>query len=295
MILVTGATGVSGSLIIREFARQNAQVRALVRNSAKVRAIEAFPTVEVVEGNMLQPETLGAALDNVDRVLMISSAGERMLETQCTFIDSARKAGVRHIVKLSGRGAGVGSNIKPFRTVRLHNEVEQYLEGSGLAWTHLRPSQFMQFYFPGATAMNLTANMLSLPMENARLAPVDIEDIAKIAFALLHSEGHEGKSYEITGPEALTMAEVAKQISQVTGRTVEYVNITLEEYRRAMLAVGAPPERADGFVELWSDRRRGNAESKVDLGTHETFGVHPTTFAEFVHRTAAVFRGESMP
>src|SRR5690242_15075049 len=107
MILVTGATGVSGSLIIREFAQQNAQVRALVRNRAKARAIEAFPTVEVVEGNMLQPETLGAALDNVDRVLMISAAGERMLETQSTFIDAARKAGVRHIVKLSGRGAGI--------------------------------------------------------------------------------------------------------------------------------------------------------------------------------------------
>jgi len=142
--------------------------------------------------------------------------------------------------------------------------------------------------------MNLIANTLSLPMENAKLSPVDIEDIAKVAFALLHSKGHEGKSYDMTGPEALTMAEVAERISQATGRTIEYVNITLEEYRRAVLAAGASPERANGFVELWSERRK-YAESRVDLGTHEAFGVHPTTFAEFARRNAAVFRGESMP
>ena len=286
MILVTGATGVSGSFIIREFARQNTQVRALVRSRAKARAIEAFPTMEIVEGNMLWPETLGAALDGVDRVLMISSAAEQMLETQCTFIDAAKSAGVRHIIKLSGKGSGIGYNTKLFRTVRLHEEIERYLEGSGLAWTHLRPSQFMQFYFPGAPAMNFTANTLSLPMENAKLSPVDIEDIANVAFALLHSEGHEGKSYEMTGPEALTMAEVAEQVSQATGRTIEYVNITLEEYRRAILAAGTSPERADGFVEIWSERRRCG-ESRVDLRAHETFGVSPTTFAEFARRNAA--------
>jgi nucleoside-diphosphate-sugar epimerase len=129
-------------------------------------------------------------------------------------------------------------------------------------------------------------------MENARLSPVDIEDIAKVAFALLRSSGHEGKSYDMTGPEALTMAEIAEQISQATGRTIEYVNITLEEYRRAVLAAGASPERADGFVELWSERRKCS-ESRVYLGTHEAFGVQPTTFAEFALRNAAVFRGES--
>jgi uncharacterized protein YbjT (DUF2867 family) len=171
MILVTGATGVSGSLVVREFARQHAPVRALVRNRAKARAFEAFPTVEVVEGNMLEPSTLEAALDNVDRVLLISSAAERLRETQCTFIDAARKAGVRHIVKFSGKDSGAGFNSKNFRTTRLHEEIERYLEGSGLAWTHLRPSQFMQFYFPGAPAMNLTSDTLALPMENARLSP----------------------------------------------------------------------------------------------------------------------------
>jgi uncharacterized protein YbjT (DUF2867 family) len=252
---------------------------------------ETLSTVEVVEGDMLRPEVLGAALEGVERVLMISSAGERLFETQRTFIDASKKAGVRHIVKFSGAEAGIGFNPKHFRTTRLHEEIERYLERSGLAWTHLRPSQFMQFYFPSAPAMNLTANALSLPMGNARLSPVDVEDIAKIAFKLLHNGGHESRSYNITGPESLTMTEFAERISQAAGKAIQYVDITLEEYRRAMLVAGASPERVDAFVELWSERRK-YSKSKIDLSTHEAFGVQPTTFAEFASRNAAVFRGE---
>jgi len=289
MILVTGATGVSGSIVIREFARQQVPVRALVRNRAKAHIFDALPSVEVVEGNMLQPETLGAALDGVERVLMISSAAERMVDTQTTFIEASKRAGVRHIVKFSGAEASVGFNSANFRTAQAHENIERYLEASGLAWTHLRPSQFMQFYFPGAPAMHLTADALSLPMANATLAPVAIEDIAKIAFRLLHNGGHENKSYDITGPEALTMTEVAAHISRAIGRDIRYIDVTLEEYRQAMLATGAAPERVEAFAELWGERR-ACGESRVNLSTHETFGVRPTTFAEFASRNAAMFR-----
>jgi uncharacterized protein YbjT (DUF2867 family) len=128
-------------------------------------------------------------------------------------------------------------------------------------------------------------------MGNARLSPVDVEDIAKIAFKLLRNGGHESRSYNITGPESLTMTEFAERISQAAGKAIQYVDITLEEYRRAMLVAGASPERVDAFVELWSERRK-YSESKIDLSTHEAFGVQPTTFAEFASRNAAVFRGE---
>jgi uncharacterized protein YbjT (DUF2867 family) len=293
MILLTGATGLSGSAVIREFARQKAPVRALIRNRTKAHVFEALPTVEVVEGDMLRPETLEAALVGVERVLMISSAAERMQETQCTFIDAAKKAGVRHIVKFSGREASIGFDPTKFRTQRQHDVIERYLEESGLSWTHLRPCQFMQFYFPEAPAMLLSADTLSLPMENARLSPVDTQDIAKIAFKLLRDGGHEGETFDITGPESLTMAEVAERISQATGRIVRYVNLMLEEYRSKVLTAGASPERADAFVELWSERRKCST-SRVDLDTHRMFGVQPTTFVEFAHRNAAVFRGESL-
>jgi uncharacterized protein YbjT (DUF2867 family) len=295
MILVTGATGLSGSAVIREFARQNSPVRALVRSRAKARAFETFSAVEVVEGDMLRPETLEAALDGVDRVLMISSARERMLQTQCMFIDACKEAGVRHIVKFSGKESGVGFNPKNFGSTWEHEHIEDYLERSGLAWTHLRPSQFMQFYLPQApTGVDIAENALLLPMENARLSPVDIEDIAKVAFALLRSSGHEGKSYDMTGPEALTMTEVTERISQAIGKTIRYINITLEEKKQAWLAAGIPPERVGTVGEVLVERRKWS-ESRVYLDTHKAFGVQPTTFAEFARRNAAVFRGESMP
>jgi uncharacterized protein YbjT (DUF2867 family) len=293
MILVTGATGLSGSAVIREFARHKTPVRALVRSRAKARAFQTLPTVEVVEGDMLRPKTLGAALQEVDRVLMISSARERMLETQCTFIDASKEAGVRHLIKFSGAESGVGFNPEKFRSTREHEQIEDYLEGSGVAWTHLRPSQFMQFYLPGTpTGLDVAENALILPMESAKLSPVDVQDIAKVAFALLRNGGHEAKSYDMTGPEALTMTDAAERISRAIGKTVRYVNVTLEEKRRTLLATGMPPERTDALNELFSERRKCS-ESRVYLGTHETFGVQPTTFAEFARRNAAAFRGES--
>jgi nucleoside-diphosphate-sugar epimerase len=120
MIVVTGATGLSGSIVIREFARHKTPLRALVRNRARARALETLATVEFVEADMLRPETLGAALDGVDRVLMISSPDPQMVETQCTFIDASKKASVRHIVKFSGAESGVGFNPKAFRFTRMH-------------------------------------------------------------------------------------------------------------------------------------------------------------------------------
>jgi uncharacterized protein YbjT (DUF2867 family) len=292
MILITGATGLSGSAVVREFARQKKPVRVLVRSRAKARAFDEFATVEIVEGDMLRPETLGAALHDVDRVLMISSARERLLETQCTFIDASKKAGVRHIFKFSGQESGIGFNAQNFRSTREHEEIERYLERSGLVWTHLRPSQFMQFYLPGTpTGLDLSKNALVLPMENAKLSPVDVEDIAKVAFALLNSKGHEASSYEMTGPEALTMSDVAEKLSQAIGTPFRYINITLEEKRQASLAAGIPPERADTLNELFSERRKCS-ESRVHLSTHSAFGIHPTTFGEFARRNAAAFFGE---
>jgi len=291
MILVTGATGLSGSIVIREFARQTTPVRALVRTRAKSRALETLPTVALVEGDMLRPETLAAALHSVDRVLMISSSDPRMVETQCTFIDACKKAGIKHVVKFSGAESGIGFDPGKFRFVRMHEEIERYLERSGLAWTHLRPSQFMQVYLREAPTI-VAENVLYLPMDNARLSPVDIEDIARVAFAVLHNEGHEGKSYDMTGPEALTMTEIAERVSRALGKTVRYVNVAPEEKRRALLAAGTPPERADALDELFAERRR-RPESRVHLATHQAFGIRPTTFAEFVRRNADIFRGES--
>jgi uncharacterized protein YbjT (DUF2867 family) len=291
MILVTGAAGLSGSIIVREFAKQQIQAKALVRSRSKAAWIKELPSLQLVEGDMGQPGTLGGALRGVDRVLMLSSSDERMVETQCTFIEACRQAGVKHVVKMSGKESAVGFDPERFRFTRMHNQIEDYLEESGISWTHLRPSQFMQVYFREVATI-VAENAFFLPMEEARLAPIDIEDIAKIAASVFLSAGHEAKSYDMTGPEVLTMAQIADYISAAIGKTVRYVNVTPEEKRRALVEAGMPRERADAMDELFAERRR-NPESQVNLNPHRTFGIHPTTFAEFAHRNAHVFRGRT--
>jgi uncharacterized protein YbjT (DUF2867 family) len=291
MILVTGATGRPGSAVIREFVRHGTQVRALARDPAKAEALHGLPGVDVAFGDMLAPETLRGALAGVDRVLMISGAGPQMLETQCTFIDAANRAGVAHIVKFSGQDSIDGFDPERFRSTRSHEQIQRYLVGSPTSWTILRPSQFMQVYFE-ETPTIVERGELRLPLGEATLAPVDIADIAKVAYQVLTTPGHRNRSYTMTGPEALTMTEVAERISAAIGKSVRYVDVSSKDKLREWLSAGYPPQRALAFSQLFDERRR-LGRSTVDLSTHQRFGITPTTFAQFARRNSAIFRGEA--
>jgi uncharacterized protein YbjT (DUF2867 family) len=290
MILVTGATGRNGQELLRRLSAQGSAVRALVRNPAKAEAIAALPHVEIVQGDMAHPETLAVGLRDIDRAMLISSSDPMMLDVQANFIDAARKAGVKHIVKLSGIMPELNS---AFRFARMHGEIEKRLEASGMAFTHLRAGEFMPAYF--RQVPNITAKgAMFLPMEDARIASIDVGDIAEIAARVLTSSGHEGKTYPLTGPEALTMTEVAEKLSAATGKTIRYVNVPPDAARQAQLAAGMPPYLADALFELFAERRNGK-EAKVWPDAQALLGRLPTSFDEFAGRNAAVFRGEALP
>jgi uncharacterized protein YbjT (DUF2867 family) len=219
--------------------------------------------------------------------MLISSSEPTMLEVQSTFIDAAREAGVRHVVKLSGIIPELDS---PFRFARMHAEIEQRLEASGMAYTHLRAGEFMPSYFRQVPSI-VARGVMALPMGDARIASVDVGDLAEVAIAVLTTSGHEGKIYPLTGPEALTMGEVAEKLSAATGKTIRYVDVPPEEARQARLAAGMPPYLAEGLDELFAERRNGK-ESTVWPTIEEVFGLKPTTFDEFASRNAAIFRGD---
>ena len=290
MILVTGATGLNGKELLRVLSASGVAVRALVRNPAKAEAIAALPNVDVVQGDMAHPETLAAGLRGVDRAMLISSSDPMMLDVQTNFIDAARKAGVKHIVKLSGIMPELDS---AFRFARMHGEIEKRLEASGMAFTHLRAGEFMPAYF--RQIPNITAKgAMFLPMEDASIASIDVGDIAEIAAKVLTGSGHEGKTYPLTGPQALTMTEVAEKLSTATGKTIRYVNVPPEAARQAQLAAGMPPYLADALFELFAERRNGK-EATVWPNAQALLGRLPTSFDEFAKRNAAVFRGEALP
>jgi len=290
MILVTGATGLNGGELVHRLSSKRVPVRALVRSRARAEALSALPGVDLAEGDMARPETLAGALRGVDRAMLISSSDPAMLEVQSNFIAAAAAAGVRHIVKLSGIMPELDS---PFRFARMHGEIERRLEASGIAFTHLRAGEFMHAYFRQVPSI-VAKGALLLPMENARIASIDVGDIAEVAAAVLTSPGHEGKTYPLTGPEALSMADIAERLSHATGKSIRYVNVPPEDAKRAQLAAGVPPYLADALAELFAERRKGK-EAQV-YPTVQTILARPATrFDAFAARHAAVFRGEQSP
>ena len=162
-----------------------------------------------------------------------------------------------------------------------------------MAYTHLRAGEFMPAYFR-QVPMIVGKGAMFLPMEDARIASIDVGDIAEIAVRVLTGSGHEGKTYPLTGPEALTMTEVAAKLSAATGKPIRYVNVPPEDARQAQLAAGMPPYLADALFELFAERRNGQ-EGKVWPDAATLLGRPPTSFDEFAGRNAAVFRGEAPP
>lgn len=166
-------------------------------------------------------------------------AAERMLETQSTFIDAAQEGWRALVLKqalvLIRRNRAISWRVRVSMGTPASQPIHAVLS-------------------PGSASDASESLAFSIGRESTRPSPVDSENIAKATFAILHSEGHEGKIYDMTGPESLTMAEIVERISQATGKAIRYINRTMEEYRRAMLAAGASPERADAFVELWRER-----------------------------------------
>src|SRR5262249_4007817 len=125
-----------------------------------------------------------------------------------------------------------------------------------MAFTHLRAGEFFTAYFRQVRSI-LATGALMLPMEDARIASIDIGDIAEVAATILTGAGHEGKIYPLTGPEALSMADVAEKLSVATGKPTQYVNVAPEDARSANLANDMPPYMADALFELFAERRKG--------------------------------------
>jgi uncharacterized protein YbjT (DUF2867 family) len=288
-VLITGASGLSGKIIVNEFIKQNVPLRILVRNKEKVKHLLPYQNLEVFEGDLLKPETYKNALIGINKVLLISSAVERMTETQQTFIDAAKANDVPHVIKFSGADSGIGFLSHKFIAQKEHEDIEDYLICSGVNWTIIRPSQFMQMYLPKApTGVDLSTDTLTLPIKKAKLSPVDIEDVARVCMKLLTEDGHQNKIYEMTGPDAMDMEEACNIITTVSGRSIVYKEISLIDYETMLLSRGVPKDRVSILTQI-SKQRMKCRDSHIKLDTHRRFNVRPTNFAEFIYKNIKAF------
>lgn len=287
MILVTGATGTTGKEIISELQKLGAEgVRALVRDPAKASFIRDAG-FETVEGDFDRPETLDAALEGVERALLLTPPSPKTFELQRDFIESAKRAGVHRVVKFSAIGADSGA-AEGFG--KWHGQAEDYLRESGLAWTMLRPNFFMQNLL-GQAQQIAAEGRIYQPVGDAAASFIDVRDIASVAARALTEEGHEGKSYVLTGPEALSYNDVAAKLSDATGRNITYVAITPEQFRQGALAAGLP-EWLVGALERLNEIFAAGYAAEVTDYVRAVGKKEPITFDRFARDHAQAFAGE---
>jgi uncharacterized protein YbjT (DUF2867 family) len=282
-ILVTGATGNVGSEVVNQLTGFGVSVRGLVRNRAKAASLER-PGVEIAEGDLSKPDTLAPALKGVDKVLLSSSPDPKQAQLQNNLIDAARRAEVRHIVKISAMGTAPDS---PVSFGRWHAETEQYLAQSGIPFTILRPNFFMQNTLAFADTIANEGKFYG-SMRDGKAAFVDLRDVGAVAAHALAGPGHEGKTYLITGPEALSFADLAGKLSAALKKQVTYVDIPRESLVQAMTGSGMPDWQANGIADLYDWGSTGEAALVTDV-VEKVGNKKPIFFDQFASDVASVF------
>lgn len=244
MIAVTGATGQLGGRIACRLAAGGVAQRLIVRDAARA---PDLPGAEVATAAFDEAAAVRAALTGIDTVLMVSAAEtpDRVAQ-HLAFVDAAVAAGVSHLVYISFAGA---SPTSTFTLARDHWATERHIASTGIRWTFLRDSLYADF-LPGMVGPD---GVLRGPAGDGRVAAVSQEDIAAVAAAVLRDPAsHTGATYDLTGPQALTLTEIAAAISEITGREVRYHPETVEEAYASRAAYGAPDWQVEAWVSTYT-------------------------------------------
>jgi uncharacterized protein YbjT (DUF2867 family) len=281
-VLVTGATGTIGRDVAKRLSENGVSVRAGVRDQAKARK-QFGADITLVPFDFGNEKTFSEALEDVEKVFLLPPLLPNQLEVTNAFVDAAKRAGIRHVVKLSA--IGVDDETRP-TAVKWHRANEQHIRESGLAFTFLRPNSFMQNFFTYFPPRN---GAIYLPWGNGTASFVDTRNIASVAAEVLTIDGHKGKIYTLTGPATLGIAEVARILSEVTGREFKYVDVPETAARDGMLQAGVPQWQVELVMELHAVNKQ-NRWSAVTSDIEKITGTPPTDFALFARDHAEKFR-----
>lgn len=283
MILVTGSTGHVGSEVLEQLIAKGAGVRAAYLSAEK--AAQAPAGVETTLLDFTKPETIATSLRGIEKVFLVAPSAPNQPELEGNVTDAAKKAGVKHLVKLSVIGAaGKGGTFMGW-----HRQAEEKIEASGVPFTFLRCNGFFQNMINYNAGTIQSKNAFYSAMQDARVSHVDLRDIGAVAVKALTNAGHEGKAYDITGPEALTNTELAAALSKAVGRTINCVDLPPANLKQAMLGMGIPDWYADALLDLYRFYRTGAAAVVSDAVVKIT-GRKAGTFEAFAREFAGSFQ-----
>jgi len=283
-VLVTGATGNVGSQVVRALLARGVAVRALVRDAGSAGA-RLGAEVELASGDLSDAESVRRALAGADRVFLSSADGPDKVRHETGVVDAAAAAGVELIVKASTMLAEPGS---PLRPLDWNGRSEEHLRASGVPFTLLRSGFYMTNLLTAAEQIRGAGSVFA-PAGDGRIAMIDPRDIGEVAAVALTEPGHAGRSYRLTGPDAIAYGDVAAELSRATGARVRYVDVPEDAARAGLEAAGMPDWLVDHLAGLFALIRQGGlAETTGDVRL--VCGRDPRGFAEFARDHAELFR-----
>jgi uncharacterized protein YbjT (DUF2867 family) len=279
-ILVTGATGNVGSRLVRRLKEKGRALRAFARDVAG----KTPEGVEAATGDFTDRASLRRAMDGVDAVYLLS-AGDQLSVHEANAIEAAKESGVKLVVKHSVAGAQYNAPGFP----SWHRAGEQRLEASGIPFVLLRPASFASnaLYWAGSIKDQSTVYGA---LGDAAIPVIDPEDIAEAAATVLTTPGHEGKAYELSGPEALTTAQQVDAIGRVVGRELTFVNVPDDAARQAMLGMGMSPAYVEAMVQLFVMFRQIGRIEPYPGDVQALTGHPPRSFGQWAEANASAFR-----
>lgn len=273
--LVTGITGNMGFFTAQKLLEEGFNVSGAVTDPERARR-SLDERVKLAKFNFLDPATYAEALSGVDRLFLVRPPVLNKPQDLYPFIDAAVTAGVRHVVFISL----LGIEHNPFPP---HYKIEKYIKQSGVPFTFLRPSFFMQNLNTTHQEDIRDRGDIFLPAGRAKVSFIDTRDIGEAAArVLMEPEPHVNKSYTLTGPEAVTYSEAARLFTEILGRSITYSNPSVGKFKKELLSRGVPKDFVNVMAVLYLTTRFGMA-NKVTHELEALLGRHPRTLAQYIH------------